>query len=343
MHSFIIAEAGVNHNGNESLALELVELAKHAGADAVKFQTFSADSLVRIGADKAEYQKAGTGEGDQHEMLRRLEMSEDLHRRLFSRCAKLNIEFMSTPFDEKAASFLMNLGMRKIKIASGEITNEPFLEYLSAFNKPLILSTGMADLQEVLRAVQVIAATRARCRFTDPLVDILTILHCTSNYPADPRDVNLRAMQTLAAETGLSVGYSDHTVGVAIATAAVAMGARIIEKHFTVDKSLPGPDQRTSLDPGELGVLVRQIREVEAAMGSSVKAPVEAELPIRELVRRSVTASRKIAKGNVVTPADIGLLRPGTGIPPSQIARVVGSVAAHDIEAGTTLHWPDLN
>ncbi|MCL4773841.1 MAG: N-acetylneuraminate synthase [Burkholderiaceae bacterium] len=342
MHTFVIAEAGVNHNGDEALALRLVEVAARSGADAVKFQTFSADRLVRPGAQKAEYQKRETGEGDQQAMLRALEMSEPTHRRLFERCGELGIEFMSTPFDELAADFLVSIGMKRIKVPSGEITNHPFLAYLAAKGLSMILSTGMSTLDEIAEAVDTISTARARAGFAGPLDRVLTILHCTSNYPAACSDANLRAISTIAQALRLPVGYSDHTLGVAVSTAAVALGATVIEKHFTLDRSLAGPDHRASLEPDELAELVRQIRDVEAALGSPVKAPVASELPVRELVRRSVTTVRAVAAGQSVSGADVALLRPGNGIVPRELDRVVGSRAARDLPAGTTLQWADL-
>ncbi|TCS35099.1 N-acetylneuraminate synthase [Paucimonas lemoignei] len=339
---FIIAEAGVNHNGDERLALDLVETAASCGADAVKFQTFSADKLVRPGAEKAEYQKQATGNGDQYAMLKALEMSPELHQRLFERCKELDIEFMSTPFDEDAVEFLLHLGMERIKIPSGEITNEPFLTFLASKGKPLILSSGMATLDEILRAVDVIQCARNDFGLDTPLNQVLTILHCTSNYPAKCKDVNLRALQTIAEATGLPVGYSDHTLGIAVSTAAVAMGARIIEKHFTIDRKLPGPDHQASLDPKELAQLVRQIRDVEQALGSAIKQPTESELPVRDLVRRSVTLVRPLVAGGVVSREDMALLRPGTGIPPAELDATIGKTVTRDIPAGTTLQWSDL-
>lgn len=340
--TFIIAEAGVNHNGSEDLALQLVETAARQGADAVKFQTFSADKLVVRGARKAEYQARETGEGDQYSMLKALELSEAAHRRVFAKCQELGIEFMSTPFDEDAADFLLALGMRRIKVPSGEITNEPFLRFLAGKGVPMILSTGMADLAEIRRAVEVVAAAREQAGLRGPLHDVLTILHCTSNYPAACGDVNLRAMQTIAGETRLPVGYSDHTLGLAVSTAAVAMGATVIEKHFTLDRNLPGPDHKASLSPEELGALVRQIRDVEQALGSPEKRPTASELPVRALVRRSVTAVRAKRAGEILQAEDIALLRPGTGIPPAAMEQVLGRKLARDVPAGQSLEWTDL-
>lgn len=342
MKTFIIAEAGVNHNGSDELALELVDVAARCGADAVKFQTFTAEKLVRPGAEKAEYQKRETGAGDQFEMLKQLEMSEALHRKLVRRCAERGIEFMSTPFDEEAADFLVALGMKRIKVPSGEITNHPFLEYLAAKNVPMIISTGMADLQEVEEAVAVVRAARARLGLQAPLDDVLSILHCTSNYPASVDDVNLRAMQTIGTATGMPVGYSDHTAGVAISAAAVALGATIIEKHFTLDKNLPGPDHKASLEPDELALMIRHIRDIERALGSAVKAPMPSELPVRALVRRSLTTVVPVKQGQTLTRDHVALLRPGNGIAPKDLARALGKPAARDLDAGTTLTWSDL-
>lgn len=341
-HTFIIAEAGVNHNGDEALALKLVDIAAACGADAVKFQTFRADKLVRPGADKAEYQKRQTGVGDQHSMLRQLEMSEGLHQKLLARCKSAGIEFMSTPFDEEAADFLVALGMKRIKIPSGEITNHPFLVHLARKNLPLILSTGMASLEEVREAVQVIYATRTASGFLAPLEQCLTILHCTSNYPASAADVNLRAMSTIGAVTGLPIGYSDHTSGIAVATAAVALGATVIEKHFTCDCTLPGPDHRASLEPAGLTAMIAQVREIELALGSAEKAPTAAELPVRALVRRSVTLARPVAAGQKLTRADLVLLRPGHGIAPKALEQLIGRQPRCELPAGHTLAWDDL-
>ena len=342
MKVFIIAEAGVNHNGDERLALQLVETAKRCGADAIKFQTFSADKLVSQGAKKAEYQKRETGNGDQYSMLKALEISEALHRKLFAYCVELDIEFMSTPFDEDAANFLIKLGMRRIKIPSGEITNEPFLAFLAAKGLPLIMSTGMATLAEIQRAVEVVAAARVRAGHLAPLAEILTILHCTSSYPTQYWEVNLRAMQTIAKQTSLPVGYSDHTLGLVVSTAAVALGGVIIEKHFTLDRDFEGPDHKASLIPEELGQLVRQIRDLEVALGSPIKQPSLSELGVRSLVRRSVTAVKSIRAGALIQQDDVTLLRPGSGIPPGEMALVIGKTAVRDIPANTTLQWSDV-
>ncbi len=343
MSCFVIAEAGVNHNGSIELALQLVDIAARCGADAVKFQTFSAERLVRPGARTAQYQAKATGESDQFAMLKRLELSPEDHRRIAARCGERGIEFMSTPFDEEAARFLLALGMRRIKVPSGEITNIPFLEFLADADRPMIVSTGMATLEEIETAISAIARRRADRGFPAPLAERVTVLHCTSNYPAANEDVNLRAMATIAAATGLPVGYSDHTRGIAVATAAVALGAVVIEKHFTVDLALPGPDHAASITPEELATLISQVRAVEASLGSAEKRPTAAELPIRALVRRSVTTQRALRGGQTITADDVCLLRPGDGIPPAELNLVVGAIARRDLEPGVTLRWDDLD
>lgn len=335
---FVIAEAGVNHNGSEELALRLVDVAAKAGADAVKFQTFRAKQLVCAGAPKAEYQQRQTGGGDQLAMLRALELSEAAHRAVVARCAERGIEFMSTPFSAEAADFLVGLGMRRIKVPSGELTNKPLLEYFAGFGLPLIVSTGMADLNEVREALGWIVAAQERAG----VVTEVTVLHCTSSYPAAAEDVNLRAMTTLAQATARPVGYSDHTLGIAVSTAAVALGAGVIEKHFTLDRGLPGPDHQASLEPVELTALVQAVRTVEAALGDGIKAPRPAELPVRDVARRSVTLVRDVMAGQSLVDADLALLRPGTGIPPKALDALPGRILRRTLAAGTTLAWDDL-
>ena len=343
MGVFIIAEAGVNHNGDAGRALEMVDAAATAGADAVKFQTFSADKLAAPGAEKAEYQKRQTGDGGQHAMLKALEMSDDLHRRLVARCAERGIEFMSTPFDEEAADLLDDLGMRRIKVPSGEIVNHPFLRHLATKNRPMIVSTGMATMQEIEEALEVIAAARAARGFATPMTEMVTVLHCTSNYPAAASDVNLRAMRTIGDVTGHPVGYSDHTLGLAVSTAAVALGATVIEKHFTLSRTLPGPDHSASLTVEELSQLIRQIRDVEAALGSPVKAPTDVELPVRAVVRRSVMARRSMPAGHTLSARDLVLLRPASGIEPKHFDALPGRVLTAAVEAGQPLTWDHLS
>lgn len=342
MSCFIIAEAGVNHNGDEQNALKMVDVAKQCGADAIKFQTFKTENVIFPGVAKAEYQRRETGEGDQFSMIKRLEMSRETHIKVAAHCQAVGIEFMSTPFDYESVDFLLGLGMKTMKVASGEITNLPFLTYLASKNLPLIVSTGMANMDEIKLAVETIAASRDANGFTEPLADVLTILHCTSNYPAACKDVNLRAMTSIAEQMQLPVGYSDHTLGVAVSTAAVARGACVIEKHFTLDKNMEGPDHSASLTPAELAQMVGQIRDVELALGSDIKQPTESELPVRSLVRRSVTVLRDLAKGHVLTEDDIALMRPGTGIAPKDFNATVGRTLAKDVTTGTTLMQADL-
>jgi N-acetylneuraminate synthase len=340
MHCFLIAEAGVNHNGSEQLAVQLVEAAAASGADAVKFQTFSAEKLVRPGTQTAAYQMANANLSDQFEMLKALELPEAALPRLKARADALGIEFMSTPFDLEAARLLVGLGMRRIKVPSGEITNLPFLEQLAQFDLPLIVSTGMADIEEVAQAVDAIASSRGER--TVPLHERVTLLHCTSNYPTAAQDVNLRAMHTLAARFRVPVGYSDHTQGTAISIAAAALGATVIEKHFTIDRALPGPDHKASLSVEELRQMVLEVREVATALGDGIKAPCAKELAVRDVVRRSVVLTRDKRAGEPIAPDDVVLLRPGTGIAPRDLRKVLGRRAARGLAAGALLAWEDL-
>lgn len=342
MRCFIIAEAGVNHNGSARLAHKLIDVAADAGADAVKFQTFRADTVIGPGVAKAEYQRVQTGDGDQYSMIKELELPFELHVKLLEHCQARNIEFISTPFDCNAANYLVSLGVRRLKVASGELTNLPFLEHLATFGLPLIISTGMADLGEVAEAVETVDRVRRSRGFSGPLSHFLTLLHCTSNYPAELEDVNLRAMQTLASEFGLPVGYSDHSLGTLVAPVAVAMGATVIEKHFTLDRSLSGPDHKTSLEPAELARMIQDIRAIERALGSGEKRPRPSELPVRDLVRRSLVVCRDLPAGAQLSKEDLMLLRPGTGIPPKHLPEVVGRRLTCAVTAGTLLNWEHL-
>lgn len=339
---YIIAEAGVNHNGSEQLAFKLIDAAVAAGADAVKFQTFKAEKLVTREARKAAYQEVQTGEGDQFAMLKALELSDAAHYRLAEHCRNQGIEFLSTPFDEESADFLVGLGCRRLKIPSGELTNAPFLRFLAAKGLPMTLSTGMADLREVAEAVALISRAREENGFSQPLEEVLTLLHCTSNYPTPLQDVNLRAMQTLAAEFALPVGYSDHTAGIFVAPIARALGAVVFEKHFTLDRTLSGPDHAASLEPEELKAMVTAIRDADTLLGSAAKAPTPAELDVRIAARRSVTLARDVAANVPLTAGDLTLMRPGDGIPPVEMDTVVGRCLRHSLAAGTTLHYEDL-
>lgn len=339
---FIIAEAGVNHNGSEEMALQLIEAAAMAGADAIKFQTFRAETLCLPGTSKAEYQKTHTGTGDQFAMLKALELSWESYPGLIARCRSLGIEFLSTAFDEEALDMLVGLGMQRIKIPSGEITNYPFLRYAASLQLPIILSTGMASLDEVKDAVSVLREAFMAAGMSDLPPAKITLLHCTSNYPTAIGDVNLRAMQTLKRETGLPVGYSDHTQGTLIAPVAVALGATVIEKHLTLDRHLPGPDHRASLTPDEFANMVRDIRAVEGALGDGIKAPRPAEVPVRALVRRSIVLRHAIARGQRLSRNDLTLLRPGVGIEPRYLDVVVGRRLVRTLPAGAVLTWEDL-
>jgi N,N'-diacetyllegionaminate synthase len=314
--TFVIAEAGVNHNGDPALARALVDVAGAAGADAVKFQTFTVDRLLTRRAAKAEYQQRATGsEQSQYEMLARLELSPADHEMLFAHCARVGIEFMSTPFDPESARYLKRLGVRRIKISSGDVTNLPMLEVVGALGLPVVLSTGMADMAEVEAAVATLRGAGA----TD-----LAILQCVSNYPADPALTNLRVMDAFARAFGAPVGLSDHSTGLAMSIAAVARGAAYIEKHFTLDRSLPGPDHQASLLPDELRALVAAIRDVEAALGDGVKRPAPSELPVRDVARKSLVAARDLPGGAILTREDLDVLRPGTGLSPAALPAVLG-------------------
>lgn len=339
MKTFIIAEAGVNHNGDINTALRLVDMAKNAGADAIKFQTFKSEKLVAFSTPKAKYQKANTGSNEsQLEMLKRLELTNDNFKRLFSYCRKKGIIFMSTPFDEKGADMLGRLGMNIFKIPSGEITNKPLIQHIAAKNKPIILSTGMSYLNEVEKTVRWIYDIWNKSGFNQQL----TLLHCVSNYPAHAEDVNLYAMNTLKTAFGLSVGYSDHTLGIEIPIAAVAMGAKVIEKHFTLDKNMKGPDHKASLEPDELKAMVKAIRNVERAMGNGIKRPAESEEETRIIVRRSLVTKRDIKKGDVIRSGDIIIKRPGSGILPEFKDIINGMKAGKNIKADSVIKWGDL-
>jgi len=331
---FIIAEAGVNHNGDVELAKRLVDVAAEAGADAVKFQTFKADQVVSASAPKAEYQLQTTQATEsQLDMLRRLELSREAHRELQACCQKRGVLFMSTPFDEESADLLDELGATVFKISSGEITNWLLVEYIARKGKPVILSTGMSYFSEVDEAVRVVR--NAGC-------DKLILLHCVSNYPADPADANLRAMQTMATVFQVPVGYSDHTPGIEVALAAVALGACVIEKHFTLDKDLPGPDHRASLEPHELQAMVAGIRTVESALGDGVKQPALSEADNRSIVRRSLAAAADIPKGAIIESDMLQALRPASGISPALIEHVAGRRVRRSLASGQLIDWGDL-
>lgn len=323
---FIIAEAGVNHNGRLEMARQLVDTAVQAGVDAVKFQTFKAENVVTRSADKAEYQKDTTGtEESQYEMIKKLELSEEDFKDLFAYAREKGITLLSSPFDKGSVDLLDALGVPAYKIPSGEITNFPLLKYIARKNKPIILSTGMSTLEEIEEALKVIQKEGTQ--------DII-LLHCVTSYPAKIEDTNLMAMETLRQTFSLPVGLSDHTLGVTIPIAAVALGACVIEKHFTLDTNLPGPDHRASLEPDELKQMVRAIRDVERAKGDGVKKPTKEEEETKKAVRRSIVASTDISPGMRITEELVELKRSNFGLEPKYLKEIVGKVAKETIKQG---------
>lgn len=339
---FVIAEAGVNHNGSIELALRLVDAARAAGADAVKFQTFRAEDVVTPQAVTADYQRSNTGETSQFDMIKKLELDEADHARVAKHCRERGIEFFSTPFSEDAVAMLVRLGVKRLKLPSGEITNKPLIECAAATGLPLLMSSGMSTMDEVDRAVGWIAEGRSKAGLKPPGPADLTLMHCTSAYPALADSLNLRAIDTMARHSGLPVGYSDHSEGIAAALAAVALGATAIEKHLTLDKALPGPDHLASADPVEFAAMVKGIRTVEAMLGDGRKEPQPIERNTRDVARRSVVVVRDLARGHVLGTSDLALRRPGTGIAPDQWESVVGRALAQDVAAHTTLEWAML-
>ena len=337
---YIIAEAGVNHNGEPEKALRLVDVAAEAGADAVKFQTFSADRLVLKGAPTAQYQKEKTGETDQYDLLKKLELPLDFYPRLVDYCKQKQIEFLSTPFDQDSADFLIKLGMKRIKVPSGELTNIPFLEFLASKKLPMIVSTGMADLQEVKMAVCNIKKTMDENNFKN--THRLSLLHCTSNYPAPLSSVNLNSIHLLKNEFCVPCGYSDHTQGIFVPVLAVAAGACIVEKHFTLDCNLPGPDHKASIEPRELKEMVKQIRLTEQILGEYKKEPTPSELQVRAIVRKSIATARMIKAGERINEKDLIFLRPGTGIAPAKIKMVIGRRVSRDLAKNHILNERDI-
>lgn len=322
---FIIAEAGVNHNGDISIAKKLVDEAVLAGADAVKFQTFKAERLVCRNASKADYQLDTTDKNEtQFDMLKKLELTEKMHVELIDYCKKKNIMFLSTPFDIDSLYYLVDLGLDIIKIPSGEITNYPLLREVGKTKKSVILSSGMSTLEETRNAVRVL--TTFGCE------DIM-VLHCNTEYPTPYQDVNLRAMLTLREKLGVRVGYSDHTPGIAVPIAAVALGAEVIEKHFTLDKSMPGPDHKASLEPDELRAMVKAIRNIELALGDGEKNPSESEKKNIDIARKSIVAKCDITKGEKFNENNLTTKRPGVGISPMEWNHIIGQKAKRNFEA----------
>lgn len=324
MSTFIIAEAGVNHNGDVALARRLVAEAANAGADVVKFQTFSAAKSITAYANKAEYQKQATASAEnQYEMVRKLELSREVHELLIEECRKHDIGFFSTAFDIESFDLLVGLGLDRVKIPSGEITNLPFLRHACRLRKPVLLSTGMSSLGDIEAAIAAIE------RAGTPR-SLITVLHCTTEYPAPMDEINLRAMQSLHTALGVKVGYSDHTLGIEVPIAAVALGATVIEKHFTLDRGLPGPDHRASLEPGEFGAMVKAIRNIERALGDGIKRVSASEMRNMPIARKSLVARRKIKKGETFDENNLAVKRPGTGISPMRWDEVIGRSAPRD-------------
>ena len=326
MRVFIIAEAGVNHNGSIELARKLIDVAAASGADAVKFQTFLAENLVLKNAQKAEYQKQTTNQSEsQFNMLKKLELDFNAHKELINYCKKKGIIFLSSPFDHESIELLNGLGLQVFKIPSGEITNLNYLRRIGLLRKEVILSTGMSTLKEIEDALIILTGAGTS-------KENITILHANTMYPTPMEDVNLRAMQTIQDKFGVAVGYSDHTLGIEVDIAAVAMGATVIEKHFTLDKTMDGPDHKSSISPEELKVMVRSIRNIEKALGSSIKKPSKSEEPNITMVRKSIVASKPIKKGELFNETNITVKRPGTGLSPMKWDSILGKVAERDYQ-----------
>ena len=321
---FIVAEAGVNHNGDINLAKKLIDIAVKAGADAVKFQTFKTELCVSKNAKKASYQEENTDkEESQFDMIKKLELNENMHKELIAYCKQKNITFLSTPFDSDSIKLLDELGLSTFKIPSGEITNLPYLRQIGGLNKKIILSTGMANLGEVEAAIDVLVKSGTKR-------ENISLLHANTQYPTPMEDVNLKAMITLKNAFGLEVGYSDHTLGIEVDIAAVAMGAKIIEKHFTLDKSMPGPDHKASLEPDELAAMVEAIRNIELALGDGLKHFSKSESENIKIARKSIVAKRDIKKGEIFSEQNICVKRPGDGINPMRWDEVIGQISQKD-------------
>jgi len=324
---FIIAEAGVNHNGSLDLAKRLADVAVDAGADAVKFQTFKTENLVSRNAKKADYQKETTDTSEsQFDMIKKLELDMDIHQKLIDHCQENNIMFLSTPFDNDSVNLLSDLGLQIFKIPSGEITNLPYLRHIGSLDKQVILSTGMSNIQEVEDALTILVGAGT-------LKENITVLHANTMYPTPMEDVNLNAMLTMQRELGVAVGYSDHTLGIEVDIAAVAMGASVIEKHFTLDKTMDGPDHKASLEPKELKAMVSAIRNIEKALGGNGKKPSPSEGINIDIVRKSIVATKTIKKGELLSDDNISTKRPGTGLSPMKWDEVIGTVASKNYQS----------
>ena len=324
----IIAEAGVNHNGNLELAKKLIDAAAEAGADLVKFQTFNADRLATSTARKAAYQIQTTDSSEsQHEMLRRLELTPGMHKEMIAHCAKRKIGFFSTAFDIESTDLLVSYGQKQFKIPSGEITNLPYLRHIGRLGRPVILSTGMATMDEIGSAIQILENSGT------PKTTI-TVLHCTTEYPTPMPEVNLRAMISIRDKLEVKVGFSDHTLGIEVAIAAVAMGATVIEKHFTLDRQMPGPDHKASLEPSDLKSMITAIRNIEVAMGNGIKRPTPSEAKNIPIVRKSIVARKAIQTGEIFKTENLTTKRPGTGISPMRFDEVLGTRACRNFAEG---------
>jgi N-acetylneuraminate synthase/N,N'-diacetyllegionaminate synthase len=330
---FVIAEAGVNHNGELALAHQLVDAAADAGVDAVKFQTFDPEALASAEAPKAAYQARATGSESQREMLKRLALTESAHVELKKHAEDRGLLFLSTPFETASAALLDRLGVAAFKVPSGELTNHPFLRDLARRGRPLLISTGMSDMEEVDAAVRAVR---------DAGEIPLALFHCTSSYPAPPETANLRAMETLRRRFGVPIGYSDHTLGATVPLAAVALGAELLEKHLTMSRSLPGPDHAASIEPEELRALVRELRVIESALGDGVKAVQPCERETQMVARKSLFAARDLAAGETLGAADLAARRPGTGISPARMAAVIGRRLKHAVPCDAMLREEDL-
>lgn len=334
---FLIAEAGVNHNGDPALAHWLIDAAADAGADAVKFQTFDAGSLVTVDAPKAAYQRRTAPTGTQYEMLRALELAHAEYPSLMEHARRRGLVFLSTPFDERSADFLEELGLCAFKISSGDLTNLPMLAHIARKGRPMIVSTGMSDLDEVQEACATIRDA-GPAGGAGPIGNArLILLHCVSNYPAVPSDANLAAMRTIANATGAPVGFSDHTLGIEVSLAAVALGACVIEKHLTLDRTMPGPDHAASLEPGDWRLLAQGVRTVEDALGDGEKRSAASEADTARVARRSLVAARDLPAGSVLSPDAIAVRRPGTGLPPRMRDQLVGRSLLVPVQAGSLL------
>ena len=323
---YIIAEAGVNHNGSIDTAKMLVDVASESGADAVKFQTFKAKNLVTKNAIRAKYQDINTGNKDsQYDMLKKLELNKEMHHELIEYCKSKNLTFLSSPFDHESIILLDNLGLKIFKIPSGEITNLPYLQHVGKLNKKVILSTGMSTIEEIEKALYILTQSGTK-------KDNITLLHANSEYPTPMEDVNLRAMLTIGNKFDISYGYSDHTTGIEISIAAVAMGARCIEKHITLDRNMEGPDHKASIEPDELSDMIDAIRNVEKALGSDIKQPSKSESSNIKIVRKSIVAKIPIKKGDVLSEKNLTIKRPGSGISPMKWDEIIGTKAKKNYE-----------